>query len=128
MEYLLVVAFSFALLAAIAFVALTASSSFGSEVSASQVQKIGNQIVDAADAVYYSGPPAKKTLTLYFPQMIKNVTLSGKNVIFTMQGDGGDYDYSVSSASNLTGDLRTFSGLHNIIIEAGDGAVNITDR
>jgi len=127
MEYLLIVSFAFLLLTAIIFVALSQSSSFSSEVTAAQIQKVAHRIVDAADAAYYAGPPTKKSFSLYFPDNILEANVTGKDVVFRVSGTGGNYEYALSSSTNLSGTLRTFKGVHHITVEATDSYVLIND-
>jgi uncharacterized protein (UPF0333 family) len=127
MEYLLITGFVFLILAAILVVAYSQTSMFNRDVTASQIQKVGNQLVDAANSVYYVGPPARKTLTLYFPELINNITIANQTILFTVQGNGGVYEYAVFASTNMTGTLRPFSGIHVITIEAQSTIVNITD-
>lgn len=125
MEYLLVMAFVFTMLVAIIVLAYSQSATFSTDVSASQIQKVGNQLVDAANTVYYAGPPTKKTIRLYFPQGVRNVTLSGNTIIFIMQGTNGPYEYAIPAATNLTGTLQPFPGIHTVTVEAQEAAVAI---
>lgn len=127
MEFLLVTGFALIILTSIMLVAYFNVSTFGEDVTAAQIQKVGNQIIDGANAVYYNGPPSKKTLTLYFPELIKNIEIANQSVVFTVQGSGGPYQYVVYAAGNLNGTLRPFPGIHKVTIEAQDGVVNITD-
>lgn len=126
MEYLLVMAFVFVLLIGILILAYQQSAAFTNDVSAAQVQKIGTELVDAANAVYYAGPPTKKTVRLYFPENIRNITINEQTILFTMQGSTGTYEYAIRAATNMTGTLRPFNGLHVISIEAQESVVNIT--
>jgi len=126
MEYLLVVAFAFLLLVPIILISMTQSGRFQNDVTASQIQKVGEELRDAIDTVYYSGPPTKRTLKLFFPHGIKTITYDEEAIIFTMMGFGGNYEYVLTTATNLTGELRTFKGVHTIIIEALDDEVNVT--
>jgi uncharacterized protein (UPF0333 family) len=128
MEYLLITAFVFLILAGILVVAYSQTATFTRDVTAAQLQKVGNQITDAANAVYYVGPPAKKTIRLYFPELINSIQISNQSIVFTVQGNGGTYEYAVYASTNMTGSLRTFAGTHVIEIEALDNIVNITDR
>jgi hypothetical protein len=127
MEYLLITGFVFLILAVILVVSYSQSATFTREVTSSQIQKVGNQIVDAANAVYYAGPPTKKTLKLYFPELINNVTISNTALNFNVQGAAGPSEYSISAATNMTGSLRNFAGIHVISVQAQNGIVNITD-
>jgi hypothetical protein len=126
-EYLIITAFAFLLLIPIVLIAYTQSARFTNDVAAAQVQKVGNQIVDAAHQVWYAGPPAKTTLTLYFPDGIDLITIQDRAIVFTMQGTGGQYEYAVYSDANLTGALPTFNGLHNVVVEATGDGVNVTE-
>jgi uncharacterized protein (UPF0333 family) len=127
MEYLLVMAFVFVILTGILLVAYLQSSSFQTDVSAAQIQKVGNQIVDAANTVYYAGPPTKKTIKLYFPDGIQSISFNNQTLLFTMQGSKGPYEYAVFASTNMTGQLRTNAGLHTISAVAKPGFVNLTE-
>ena len=126
MEYLFITTFMFLLLLGIMVVAYTQSSSFSNDVAAAQIQKVGNEIVDTANTVYYAGPPTKKTLTLYFPENIRAVVINNQSISFTMQGALGSYDYTVYAVTNMTGAIRTFTGLHVITVTAGNNNVNVS--
>ena len=127
MEYLIITGFSLLLLFAIMAVAYYQTSTFSGDVAAAQVQKVGNQIVDAANIAYYAGPPTKKTITVYFPDHINEVIVANQSIIFMMRGTGGAYEYPIYAATNMTGILRPFSGIHTITLTAESDVVNITD-
>lgn len=126
MEFLLVTVFAFILLAGILIIAYAQSSSFSTDITSAQVQKVGMQLTDAANTVYYAGPPTKKTMTVYIPEHVTNISIGGSSVLFTLQGPGGISQYSAIAVPNLTGSLQPFAGIHVVTIEAQAGAVNIT--
>lgn len=126
-EYLLITAFGFFLIIPIIIIAFSQSATFSSDVTSAQIQKVGNQIVDGANAVYYSGPPAKRTLKIYFPEGITNVEVANSTIQFTVQGSGGAYQYAVFADTNMTGSIGTFSGIHRITLTAQEEDVLITD-
>lgn len=128
MEYLLITAFAFLLLAPIIIIAYSQSASFSNDVAAAQVERLGSQITDAINAAYYAGPPSKQTMALYFPDRIDSITIAGNTIVFAMQGAGGKYEYAASAAGNITGTLRPFEGIHRITITATAAGVNITDE
>ncbi len=37
-----------------------------------------------------------------------------------MYGESGDYEYTVSAATNMTGNIKSFSGMHRITVEVLD--------
>ena len=128
MEYLLLIAFVFLMLFAIMIVAYTQSTSLSSDVTAEQVQKVGNQIVDAVNIAYYAGPPTKKTISVYFPENVDAATVADQSIVFLVQSNAGKSEYAITAASNMTGTLQHFAGLHTITITALDTVVNISDR
>lgn len=127
MEYLMITAMAFLLLAPIIIIAYSESNDFHIDVSQAQIEKVGSEIVAAANAVSYTGPPAKRTIKLYFPDGIKATQITGREVVFTMTGHAGPYEYSAVAEANLSGSLNTFAGTHTITIVAGTTNVTITD-
>lgn len=133
MEYLLVVGFSMTFLVGIIAIAYSQSSAFSYDVSNAHIQRVGASIVDSVDSVYAAGPPSKKTIKLYFPQNIKQISLQNSSLVFLMAGDGGQYEYVINAATNMTnlsGPIRSFSGVHKITVEVLDqpgSPVNIID-
>lgn len=126
-EYLLITAFGFFLILPIIIIAFTQSASFSSDVTSAQIQKVGNQIIDGVNAVYYSGAPAKKTLKLYLPEGVTSIAITNSTIQFTVQGSGGAYQYAVFADTNMTGSIATFSGIHRLTITAQEEDVLITD-
>ena len=127
MEYLLVVGLGFLLIIPIILIAYTQSSRFSNDVTTAQIQKVGTELVDAINSVYYAGPPTKKTMKLYFPDGINNITIQGDKLIFSVRGRGGTYEYVAFAATNMTGSIEPFDGIHNLVVEASGSVVNVTD-
>jgi uncharacterized protein (UPF0333 family) len=127
MEYLLAVGFAFLLLVPIIIIAYTQSSRFSDDVTAAQVQRVGEELVEAVHAVHYAGPPAKKTVRVYFPERVSDVSFQNSTIVFSIQAEGGAYEYAVFSQAVLSGDVREFAGVHVITVEATGGGVNVTD-
>jgi hypothetical protein len=127
MEYLVIVGIAFVFIAAVTAIAYAQTRSFQSDITAAQVQKIGNRIIDAADAVAYKGPPSRREFKLYFPEGISDINITGQTITFTIVADGGPSEYELRAAANLTGSLRPFNGLHTITVAALNDSVNITD-
>lgn len=128
MEYLLVTGFALLLLFPIIIIAYSQSATFSDDVTAAQLEKVGNEIASAADTVYYAGAPTKKTIKVYFPKNVRDVSISGNTIVFTAGGQGGEFEYAVFSEANMTGSLGTFDGIHVITLIASETQVNITEQ
>ena len=127
MEYLLIVGFSLLLLIPIILLAYSQSATFTDDVTAAQIQKVGSEITQAVNTVYYAGQPTKKTIQVYFPKNINQINITDSSVVFTVQGQGGSYQYAAFAQSNMTGTIDTFSGIHIITVQAQGSIVTVVD-
>lgn len=126
-EYLVIMGFAFLMTLPLIVIFFEQQTSANEDISDSQANRIAEEIVASADAVYYLGYPSKKTVRLYFPQGINAITLQDQYVSIEMDSSHGDYEVVRWSAANLTGSLKSYSGLHIIEFQANINHVNITD-
>lgn len=124
MEFIMTV--GFALLMIIPLVVILYEQTFLNEkqIYSNQAGLIVRKLTDNADSVFYLGAPATTVLSVYMPNNVKNISLIGKELVFTM-ADGSDI---VSLAVvNLTGNISVGSGPRQIRLTAMPYAVNISD-
>ncbi len=126
-EYLVIMGFAFLMTMPLIIVFYQQQTSTNEEISNSQANRIAEEVVASADAVYYLGYPSLKTVRIYFPQGINSVTLQDNAVSVLMDSSHGDYEVVRWSAANLTGSLRTYPGLHIVEFQANYDNVTITD-
>ena len=127
LEFLIVVAFALMITIPLVIIFYQQSESINTEVSASQIDKVASEMRDAADEVYYLGAPSKKTITIYMPEGVNNVTLRNNTIIFSVDAPINDYELVKWTAANLTGSIKSYSGIHHVSAEAYDTYVNIVD-
>lgn len=127
-EYLLIVGFALAMTLPILLIFNTKSREINEDVTYSQTNKIADEIITAIDSVYYLGEPSSKTIRVYFPSYIKNVDVRGRSISFFVESSYGDYEVVKWSATNLTGSMRNFQGVHVITVIANKTNVTIYDR
>lgn len=125
MEYLLIVGFAFLLLIPLIIIYYTSQQDLNDKISNSQADKIANEIADAASAVYFQGPPAKKTFKVFMPDDVKEVIISDNYIKINLKTSDGTPRNAVA---NLTGSISAYGGLHIIKVKAITGGVNITDE
>jgi len=123
----MVVGFAFLMTIPLIIIFYQQSETLNIEITSAHMEKIASEIRDAADEVYYLGEPSKKTLSLYFPEGIHSITVINSRLAFLVEGPSGDYEVVKWTVANLTGSLQTYSGIHNIVVEAQDNDVSITD-
>lgn len=124
-EYLIVVGFAFLLLIPLIIIYYESQNDMSSKITSAQADRISSEIVDTADAVYYLGPPTKKTFKVYMPEGVSDIIIGSDYVLMETTSFQGAPRYSVA---NLSGNLSTYAGLHIIRIQAVAAGVEITDE
>lgn len=115
-EYLILVGFLVAAVIPIIYYATQQSYITKDQLISSQMEKIAQEIENACNLVFSYGNNSKLTLKLYFPEGIKSIKISGKQVEFvyyTSNGEAFVYSYPLV---NLSGNISTLPGLHEIKI------------
>ena len=129
MEYLAVVGLSLLMIIPMVVLYYRESASLQSDVAASQLEKIGLSLIDAAEEVYYLGPPSQKALVVTFPRGVSSVVVDPELLTFTYMTPDGESVLSFSSSLplNMSGSLRAFPGPHHILVSANGSFVQLRE-
>jgi uncharacterized protein (UPF0333 family) len=138
MEFLLVVGFAFLMTVPLIVIFYQQSQSINTEVSATQIDKVGSEVRDAADEVYYLGSPSKKSISIFMPEGVKGVSFinndDGASINFNVSSPSGNYEVVKWVASKtLSGNIGNFEGIHCIVTQAcktilGESYIAIIDN
>ena len=91
LEYLLIIALVMGLIIPITYLFFRYGSQFNEQIVDSQINQIGNTIVDTAEIVYYSGEGAKIIVELKIPENIDSVDiLEDRELVFTRSSEIGE--------------------------------------
>ncbi len=115
-EYLVLVGFLISAIIPIIYYATQQSYVTRDQLITSQMERIAQEIENACNLVFSYGNNSKLTLKLYFPDGIKSITISGKQIeyiYYTSSGEAAVYSYPLV---NLSGNISTLPGLHEIIV------------
>lgn len=123
----MVVGFAFLMTIPLIVIFYQQSETLNTDITASQVDKVASEIRDAADEVYYLGIPSKKTVNVYIPKSVQNITIGNRNIVFVVDSPDGDFEIVKWTAGNLTGTMKVFAGIHRVVVEAQANDVRITD-
>ena len=97
-EHLLVVAFGLLVIIPIVYFFYNYSVSQVDEVSMTQLNRMGNDILNNAESVYYMGKPSRITLDTNMPSGVKNITVLGsKELVFWATYNGKVSEVAFSS-------------------------------
>lgn len=129
MEYLIIVGFSLFLIVPMIVVFYTQATSLQDDITAAQLERIGLEIIDAAEEVYYLGTPSQKHLVIYLPPNVHDITFDEDTVTFRYAVTGSIFTMPLSSELplNLTGSMDLYEGRHHVVVQANDLSVTISE-
>ena len=83
-EHLAVIGFSMLVLIPVIHMFYTYSTDQTDDLVVQRIQKLGNEMIDTAETIYYMGPPARVTLKQNFPDKIRDIKIldDGKQIVF----------------------------------------------
>ena len=127
-EYMFVMGFAALMTVPLLLIYYSYTADSGDTVASAQALQISRKIVDLSESVYYIGKPSQTTLKVNFPDKIKSVNLSSREVVFKIATSKGEAEVVQVSSVNMSGSLPTSPGMHIITIKADDGFVQITSN
>lgn len=129
-EYLMVVGLAFVIVMPMVYMFYSYTISTQEEVGMAKIHKIGVDMANAAEGVYYLGEPSRTTISVNMPELIYNVTVLGDydRLLVFYYGDVG-FNQPIVIPSKIPLDInldeKDFSpGRKALVIEARpDGAL-----
>ncbi|MBU1205244.1 MAG: hypothetical protein KKA61_00125 [Nanoarchaeota archaeon] len=128
-EYLLVAGLIILIILPSIYVFYSYSQRSNEEIRQSQLSRVGNNIVDAAEKIYYLGEPSKATLDATMPEGIRKMEIWCNQELVFFLADGSEIAFK--SRVNITADSTCAGrccynftkedyspGLKHIIVEA----------
>ncbi|MBI1936429.1 hypothetical protein HYS31_08410 [Candidatus Woesearchaeota archaeon] len=103
LEYLIIVAITFAIIVPTTYIFYSYSKESGQEISDAQAARAGKAIVDAAQSIFYSGQGSKTTLELNMPDNVASaVIIDGKELVFNITTNFGVSELVFFSPVSIT--------------------------
>ena len=127
LEYLIIVSFALIITLPLLIIFFTNSSELTENVNSHQAKKIAREIVNAAEKVYYIGEPSQTIVKINMPKGVEDVIIQNREFFLKVRFRTSITDiYDVASV-NLTGNISSTSGIKNVLVQANEGFVNITE-
>ena len=103
LEYLLIVALTFAIIVPTTYLFYNYSRESTLEIIDAQITKIGRTIIDSSETIFYSGQGSKTTLELNIPDnVVSAVIIDGREFVFKISTNFGISEIVFFSAVNIT--------------------------
>lgn len=127
-EYLIVISFVVFVILTTLGVAVYYTSQIQDSIKINQLEKAAEKIIYTAETTFYDGENAKATITVSFPEGLKNATIvSAENSLyFEISMQSGLNKIAYKSNVPIRGTLPTTSGVKVIHIDATSDHVNIS--
>lgn len=103
LEYLLVVALTFAIIVPMSYLFYNYSKESGEEITDAQITRLGRSIIDSAETIFYSGQGSKTVLELNVPdKIVSALIIDGRELVFNLTTDFGTSEIVFFSSVNIT--------------------------
>lgn len=107
LEYILIVAITFAIIIPTTYLFYNYSKESGQEITDAQITKLGRSIVDSSETIFYSGVGSKTILDLNVPDSVSNtLIIDGREIVFNVTTSFGVSEIVFFSGVNLTTDSQ----------------------
>ncbi len=128
MEYLLTMGFVLLITLPLIIIYFQETSRLSDTMTNVATERAAAMLTQAADTVYYLGPPSKRTVIIELPDNVRAVELVENALIFNVSTFGGAGQVVAWSVTNLTGNFSVTAGPHRISVTAlPDARVNLTE-
>ena len=130
MEYLSVMGISLLLIMPMIIIFYQQSASLQDDITAAQIERIGQELMNAAENVYYLGPPSQQELTIYLPTHYQSGSVGGQemNFTYTLSELTLTYPVATSLPLNLSGTLPAHPGKYYLLVKATENGVSISEQ
>jgi hypothetical protein len=128
MEFLVIFGFVFLMMIPLIVIFFDQTGVVEDAIAENQLRNLAIKITDKAESVYYTGGSSKSTIRAYLPAKVSYFNITSRTVFFGyITKKGILHNIEVVSLVNITGNITTNPGIHNIEIEASGGGVLIRD-
>jgi uncharacterized protein (UPF0333 family) len=127
-EYVMIVGFSLLIIIPAIIAGISTSQLHETRIAERQLESIAFTIVTTADELSFEGPPAKRTIRVYVPPGIENITTYENTIVMTYAAGPGTREVVLSSTyTNLTWDTSIPGrGYRNLVLTSTASGVTIT--
>lgn len=91
-EYMMTIAIGLGILMLFLGVYFYQAKQTQEEADLAMVERMGNEIIQAAETIYYAGDFSQKTLRYDIPDILQNISVQDREVVLKIRAKGADSD------------------------------------
>ncbi len=124
-EYLVVISFVTFIALSVLGVAIFYSAEIQDAIKMIQVEQFSQKVISSAESIFYSGEPARITITAYLPRGINSIDIDNKDIIFEILTSSGITKIAFSGNVPMEGNIPTSQGVKTLQLIAQQDKVLI---
>ncbi len=125
-EYLIIISVALIILLPLSLYINQSLIGYRDETKISRAWNAVNKLGENADWVFSQGPPAKKTIEIYIPDDVDEISFDNKTVLFRVKTSAGISDVFYVTVPELKGSLPEYGGYYFVSLTAFSNYVNIS--
>ena len=125
-EFLIIVSVALMILLPVTFYANQSLMGYKDDTKISLAKNTVKKLGESVDWIFSQGPSAKRSLEIYIPDDVYNISLEDKTILFKIRSSAGITDVFYETVPSLNGYLPITSGYYFVSLTAYADYVNIT--
>jgi len=127
-EYMIIIGFVSLAIAVVLLSAYFYINMSKDRIRENQIEVMASKIISSSEAVFFAGEPSQATVTVYVPQGVSNIDISGYDLIITSSASSGTNKRAFTSKVNITGTINAVEGAKKLLIKAEADRVVISQK
>jgi len=125
-EYLIIMGFVTMIILVILATAYLYADIIRDKIKVNQVELYAEKIISSAENLFYSGAPARATISTYLPKGVESVNVGEDRIIVTYSTSSGMNIRGFPCRVPIEGILSNYEGTHTIHLQAQEYKVLIS--
>ncbi|MFH1249236.1 MAG: hypothetical protein V1660_03720 [archaeon] len=122
-EYLLMVGLIILLLGPVFYYSFSTSVQ---TIKMNEADNLVKSVANTADTLYSLGIGSQDTIQVKVPGGVRNITISGKEIVLTLSIFNGNSQISQETKGNITGSIPIKEGTYHVTIKNENNTIQVT--
>ena len=118
LEYIILAGFLTFVLISVLSIAVIYSSGSKDRIKIIQINNFANKVLSTSETVFFYGQPSKATISVYLPEGVRNISISGNTLYIETQTSSGIEKNGFYSKVPISGSISTSPGIKKITFVA----------
>lgn len=126
LEYIILIGFLTFVLISVLGLAVIYSSGSQDRIKIVQINNFANKVLSTSETVFFYGQPSKATISVYLPEGVRNISISGNTLYIETQTSSGIEKNGFLSKVPIAGNITISPGIKKITFVAETNQVTLS--